>query len=413
MASSRSEGIVRPLPLAVLVLLAVSSTLAGAGAPSLTSGSTIEAPTGPATRFGQAVAVEGETLYVGAPLEAEAGRVHVYRAMPTGVEHAGAVEPPGHAAVDRFGADLAVEGSRLLVGAPGTLRSSGAAVLYRATSPGTLDAGALLEPPVSTRGDRFGASVALDGGTAAVGAPGAKRGAGAVHTYAVDALGVEHRAQRAPYALPGAGFGSALAATEAGLLVGAPGAPVEGRRSGAVHLLDADTGARLDRVQAATPDREGFGTAVARLQIEDRELVLVGAPGTANGTVHAYTLDGTRFSHAGTLPAPEGARRLGVRAAAEGGTVLVTDAGAPRAHEAPTVHAYTAGDDGWHRELLARTDDAHSRLGAGLAVDASGALIGAPTATGEHGRTGQARWLPHAGPARSLADGLTTWSLSS
>ena len=90
----------------------------------------------------------------------------------------------------QFGAAVATDGARVLVGSPGsnaTTFKSGEAYLFAPTAAG-LGAGewmqsALLVPPGYALFAAFGSSVALDGHTLAVGATGANAGHGALHVF--------------------------------------------------------------------------------------------------------------------------------------------------------------------------------------------------------------------------------------
>jgi hypothetical protein len=124
--------------------------------------------------FGLCVALYGSAVYVGAPGEsapgaASSGNVHAFNAA-TGVK----LWSLAGAAGQRLGGALAVSGDRLVVGAPagsvsGNPSLSGSvAFLNRVT--GVKNAQFTLNAPVAN--DRFGASVAISGSLAAIGAPG-------------------------------------------------------------------------------------------------------------------------------------------------------------------------------------------------------------------------------------------------
>src|SRR5207302_1799590 len=83
---------------------------------------------------------------------------------------------------DRFGFSMAASGVRALVGAPGKGSASGAAYVFVPSGLGWLQQ-ARLSASDSMAGGQFGFSVAFDGDTALVGAPGTNGGTGAAYVF--------------------------------------------------------------------------------------------------------------------------------------------------------------------------------------------------------------------------------------
>ena len=124
--------------------------------------------------FGTAVALSGDRLIVGAdgkdlgPIIA-AGKVYTYfRSGEKWIESHSftAAVPVFYAA---FGATLAVDNQRLVVGAPSEMGGGAAYVFYRFG--GQWSQTAKMDPPDDKYGDRFGAAVDIDHKTIVVGAP--------------------------------------------------------------------------------------------------------------------------------------------------------------------------------------------------------------------------------------------------
>jgi hypothetical protein len=118
------------------------------------------------------IAVSGNTVVAGSATEQGAGRVDLYLVPPAGNMSSTPSQmlvAPDQRASDEFGTSVAISGDRLLVGAPNASQR-GAAYAYRRTTQGF----AFEQKLVATlpNGARFGSSVALDGGLAAVGAGG-------------------------------------------------------------------------------------------------------------------------------------------------------------------------------------------------------------------------------------------------
>jgi uncharacterized repeat protein (TIGR01451 family) len=125
--------------------------------------------------FGSAVAVQGDTLAVGARRHdvngmIDAGSVYVYERQETGWKN---MDPlPGAAAGDLFGTAVSMSGGKLLIGAMlhnGSGSESGAAYLYQrsAAGPWIQDGDPILG---AAAGDRLGQAVAVDGSTRLAGA---------------------------------------------------------------------------------------------------------------------------------------------------------------------------------------------------------------------------------------------------
>lgn len=148
--------------------------------------------------FGHAVALRGATLVVGAPnapsadgSQADSGSVEVYAESAGTWVHAQSLQPNDSSDGDRIGQALALEGDLLLVGAPSREYAAGigGAYVYERVA-GAWTQRAKLVASTDVRDDDFGAALPLDGTTAFVGAPaadGLSTDAGAVFEYALPA----------------------------------------------------------------------------------------------------------------------------------------------------------------------------------------------------------------------------------
>jgi hypothetical protein len=156
--------------------------------------------TGTGDVFGWSVAVDGDTLAVGAPREASsasgvngdqsvdssfaAGAVYVFRRTGGVWAQEAYIKPSNPQADDIFGFSVSLSGDTLAVGAPfedsnargvdgdgsnNSASNSGAAYVFRRTG-STWEQEAYLKAAVSGPGDEFGYSIALSGDGLAVGA---------------------------------------------------------------------------------------------------------------------------------------------------------------------------------------------------------------------------------------------------
>jgi cysteine-rich repeat protein len=265
--------------------------------------------------FGAALAGDVDRLIVGAPGDAtaadDAGAVYVVAVAGGQVtDLAATLHAPDHGAGAAFGAALATRGDAILVGAPGAA-GGGAAYLFQGLADGD---------PVVLRADgsaELGAAVAAGPGVLLVGAPGVER----VERFTAE--GTRLAPLTAPAEADATRFGAALAASEELVLVGAPG---DGATRGHAYLFEADGGALVAELSAAGGGPgDGFGTAV----LIDGDVLVVGAPGAGNGAgrVLRFSDDGTPLAPVTCAEGSAGAR-LGSALAAASGRTLV---GAPGA----------------------------------------------------------------------------------
>lgn len=246
-------------------------------------------------RFGASVALGAGVLAVGAPGvdQFDSGAVVLYD--PLTLQELRRLKPPPPVFLDGFGTSLALEGSTLLVGSPGSFASgspAGAAFLYDA---GTgLELGTLV---AGSAGDELGTSVALDGDLGLVGAPGTSvPGAGAGAAYLFDlATGQVLQTLTPDVPVLASRFGATVALTDGIAYVGAPfEGSAESTSMGAVYLFDVASGQQLQRVEAVTgASGERFGSSIA----PDGARAFFGAPygvsasEVAVGGVYEFDLD--------------------------------------------------------------------------------------------------------------------------
>ena len=172
----------------------------------------------PDSDFGAAVALTDRYMIVSAPAE-EAGVIYVWdRSAP---ENPKRLEAPD--GVDgSFGSSIATDGVHLLVGEAG--RRGGAGSVHTYTLEGLNALGQLTTDDLPDR-SAYGSAIAVNQGTAYVGASGFDNRAGAVFVFELDeGIWTEVAPLRPIIAAPNSQFGASVAHTEEGLLIGAPGA---------------------------------------------------------------------------------------------------------------------------------------------------------------------------------------------
>ena len=204
-------------------------TTAGSG---WSSGPTILASDGDTgDEFGSGVALSGELAAIGAWREdaggVDAGAVYVFRDSGAGLQEVQKLIASDAQPAGLFGASVALDGGWLAVGATDETGATGGAIyVFELVGPLFVERQKLLAPG-GQPGDELGATLCLDGGVLAAGAPNAGASVGAIHLWELTGGTWQYATELAPPAgVPGARFGSALDVDGSQLVVGAPLEPL-------------------------------------------------------------------------------------------------------------------------------------------------------------------------------------------
>lgn len=186
----------------------------------------------PRSNFGAAVALSGKQAIVGAPLQTTdngtTGAAYIYEEQADGQwRRTSLLVADDSQAADCFGASVAISGDTALVGAMASNATggmnSGAAYVFRKSATGNWNQVVKLAPPDLKNWSCFGTTVALDGDLAVVTAPGTSDGMGTVHVFRLDETGAAPLARFRPASTtPRAGFGQSVSIDAGSLLAGAP-----------------------------------------------------------------------------------------------------------------------------------------------------------------------------------------------
>jgi choice-of-anchor B domain-containing protein len=374
MTQSRLSHFFSTLTAACLGLAFVVGAAGDASAQSMAS-----AGAAPMSGFGNALAVDGETVFVGEPSGVHmSGRVHAYQRGSDGTWASQAqLTASADSVGDGFGSALAVAGNRLAVGA----QSSNAVYVFERGAQGWSET-AQLTPADSAAG--FGASVALAGDALFVGVAPSGRGRaphpGAVYVFRPGSDGSWQRTDSlsASDLEAGSGFGSRLVASETHLLVGAPGA----RDGGVVVPFRYDDAAQAWTEGSALSGNGGqFGASLAL----DGETVLVGAPRASSATggahIFRYSAQDTAWAAEGRLLPYDGMQQhlFGAAVAFTGDEAWV---GAPGADDRTgAIYRFTRNESGdWASSdrIAYPAAEAGNRLGQTLVASSSVAAAGLP-----------------------------------
>jgi len=362
--------------------------------------------------FGQSVAVSGDIAVVGAPMGDAggvgfAGAAYVFSRNQGGTDNWDEVKKltaSDAEEADVFGNSVAVSGDIAVVGAPGDDAggyTAGAAYVFQRDKGGTDQWGQVMKLTASggQAGDEFGASVAVSGDVAVVGAAFAG-GSGAAYVFQRDKGGTDKWGEvqklTASDAQAGDRFGWSVAVSADIAVVGAVGEDTWGSNAGAAYVFSRDQGGtdnwgEVEKLTAASDAEAGdeFGSSVA----VSGDIAVVGArgedeKGSAAGAAYVFQRDlgGTdNWGQAQKLMASDGQAGdyFGTSVAVSGDLAVVgadgEDAGGSGAGAAYVFQRDKGGTDNWGeaQKLTASDAEAGDLFGHSVAVSGDLAVVGA------------------------------------
>jgi len=390
---TRRRWLIAPLLSSVWLL----TTLVAPTQADMLSSSTLTDPAGLADdSLGFAVAVDGERAAIGALASdngaIDDGRVLVYRRDGSGDWLIEATLTLGDTERgDNLGRSVALEGDRLVVGAPGRDRG-GAVYLYERGSDGTWGTGLRIAPADDQLRRRFGEAVALDGDRLLIGAPGdtdAVAEGGAVYLFERSAGGswVETAKLRAVDQVRSGRFGDSVALSEDRLVVGA---------KAVAYAFERVEGAGWGQGVALLPPTASTFDAFSWKVALQGDIVLLGVVGDGRverGSAHAFErIDRDAWVEVRTFAPFDTSEgdRFGSDVAIAGDRALVGALGETGAVQlSGTVYLFERTDDGgWDtgRRLIAADAAVGDLFGRAVALSERRALVGAPWVDDAQGR---------------------------
>lgn len=350
--------------------------------------------------FGSSLALDGDTLIVGAPrpvsggFEAAAAWVFVRGSDDEWILQA-RLDPD--ATQPNFGAAVALDGNTALVGSPfenveGTVRQGAAYVFTRSGNSWSMQT--RVTSADGAQDDRFGSSVAIDGDTALIGAAlddvGTIPGQGSAYIFTRSGSTWTEQIQlTADDGASNDQFGIAVALDGNTAVIGANRDDIGSTLDqGSAYVFvgagaDWTQQARLVAADGALDDR--FGVAVAL----DGDWAVIGAHaddvGLAEnrGSAYVFTRSDGIWSQQARLTADDGATgdEFGIAVALSGDTALVgayqdnVGGGAGRG----SAYVFTRAGSSWSQQarLLAASGVADDSFGIAVALDGHTAVVGA------------------------------------
>ena len=370
--------------------------------------------------FGVSVAIDGDTAVVGTPGDDDGGAAYVYTRDAKGFWlQVAKLTASDRADGDEFGASVVVDGDTIVVGAPGDESDQGSAYVF--VRPGTSwdtkndtdTETAKLTASDGVDGDEIGVSVAVDGDTIVVGAPGDESDEGSAYVFAKPDLGWGTGNQTAKLtASDGAAedeFGISVAVDGDTIVVGAPGDDSD--EGWAYVFVKPGTGwatrnqtAKLTASDGAANDE--FGTSVA---VDGNTIVVgahqhdVGGAGIQEGAAYVFAKPTTSYGWADTVADPakltasnlvpddandanDEDHQFGQSVAVEGATIVVGSWGdndgntGVRVRDSGSAYVFALESGVWSETLkfIAYAGAADDNFGSSVAVAGETVLVGSP-----------------------------------
>ena len=299
-------------------------------------------------KFGTSVAIHGDTIVVGAPNNggSDEGAAYVFTRAGSAWTQQQKLLKTGGENQDYFGQSVAVEGDTVVVGAifesnNGTAANQGAAYVFTRTGAAWTQA-ATLRGSDSNFSDWFGASVSISGNTVAVGAPIAEtptKGAAYVFTGAGSAWTQQQKLPLPSDIGVANDFGASIAVSGDTVVVGArlndhgPGAN-DASNQGAAYVFHRSGGVWTQQQKLTAADA-GLGDEFGQSVALEGNVALVGAradsfgtsPNVAllQGSAYVFTRSGAAWTQHSKLSAFDGAAhdQFGWAVALSGSTAVV------------------------------------------------------------------------------------------
>ncbi|HEY0180527.1 MAG TPA: hypothetical protein VGC30_12985 [Dokdonella sp.] len=290
---------------------------------------------------------------------------------------------------DLFGRAVAVDADTIVVGAPDTQVGTiapGAAYVYQKSGTSWVQT-QVLTAPDGADGDAFGNSVAISGDQIVVGAwlasVGTNAEQGAAYVFVHGSTGFSFQ-QKLTAADGGNSdqFGTSVAISGGQAIVGAQLASVGGQRTGAAYAFKRCTlictshpWSQAQKLVASDGvEAQYFGVSVGI----DAATAIVGAWNAGgHGAAYVFSNSGTAWAQQQELFASDGGGNFGWSVAIAGTVAVI---GAPSASlDDGAAYVFVSGTGGWSQQYELTASDAASGafFGGAVAVSADSVLVGA------------------------------------
>ncbi len=336
--------------------------------------------------FANALGLSGDTAVFGAGGKDAgngffSGAAYVFRDVGGTWQELARLTASDGQAVDVFGSSVAISGDTVMVGSnnPAAGSNSGSVYIYREQGGNWAEAAKIIGQD-TVSGDRFGTSIAMDGGMAVIGARAHGATGGAAYIWQ-ETGGLWQEIGKV-WNFDGASgdeFGASVAIDNSTVVVGAPFDDFAGNDAGAAYVFRSIGGlwqqvARLTPTDAGAGDRFGGSVSISG------DAIIVGADfqTDASGAAYIFREDNGFWTQEAklTADAPAPFTLFGRRVSIDGDHAVV----AASSLDGGTVFHFQRINGTWELQSSFRNSDAGSgdRFGLGLSLQGTTALVGAP-----------------------------------
>ena len=354
---------------------------------------TLEAASGTdGDAFGSALAFTGFDLIVGAPENSNvngtsAGAVYLYNRSGNEWNEQARLIASNSLIQPRFGSAVSISGDTAVIGAEGTESDPGAAYVYQRNGVNWSQV-AELAASDGAAGDRFGASVAIDGDYIVVGAPADdnERGEGAGTVY-VFLRGSESWSEQSRLIAQDGSiddyFGASVTISGDMVAVGAPDDDnTRGEDAGSIYIFERNGAqwSETDRLSASDGVAgDQFGKSVG---LQNTTLV-GGAPNEGllkAGAVYVFEQFGSTWNEEAKLIASDAASGDALGSAVDIDDIYIAAGATERNNGAGTVYIYRRTSGVWGpteiTSLRGETSEPGDAFGASVSLSGAFALVG-------------------------------------
>ena len=350
-------------------------------------------------RFGISVALDGGVAVIGAYSDDDnTGSTYVYEQQGDGTwQHIAKLTANDGASSDEFGYSVATSGGVVVIGANGDNDNgsdSGSAYVYEQQEDGTWQQIAKLTADDGASDDRFGISVAIDGGVAVIGAhydDDNDFNSGSAYVFEQQADGTWQQIAKLT-ADDGASddyFGSSVAIDGGVAVIGAYRDDDAGSDSGSAYVYEQQANGTWQQIAKLTADDGASNDKFGRSVAIDGDMAVIGAPndkdnGYNSGSAYVFEQQADRtWQQIAKLTADDGGSDdiFGLSVALDAGVAVIgawsdDDSG----EDSGSAYVYEQQADGtWQQIAKLTADDGASgdAFGLGVALDGDTAVIGA------------------------------------
>lgn len=341
-------------------------------------------------QFGKAVGLSGDYAVVGASGSdvngSSSGAAYIFeRTNQNGQSWSQAIQLQGNDTndYDNFGASVAISGNYAIIGAPHS-DPSGAAYIFKRNGQSWTQQ-AKLKTPDSKKIDRFGNAVAISGDYAIVGA-WSKREQSAAYIFKRTGNTWTKQAKLIPNTNEQTLFGRSVAIFNDYAIVGATRDSQKARDAGAAYIFKRTGDTWTQQVKLAGSDLQeddGFGNAVA---ISEKYAIIAASKhkhnGPLSGAAYLYQRIGNTWIEKSKLTAQDQHKGFffGQSVAISGDTAVIganglNDAGV----NTGSTYIFKRSDQNWTQQnkLVALDSEGYDSFGSAVALSETDILIGA------------------------------------